>query len=95
MPRDAAIAHDQAIIIGIRPEHLLHSATGNSFDVPVIHVEPTGAQTYLQIGLGGRELIAIVDGAERHSPGERLKLGVETDRIHIFDEQSGLRLNRD
>jgi multiple sugar transport system ATP-binding protein len=95
LPPDAAIAQDQPIVIGIRPEHLLHSATGNSFDVPVIHVEPTGAQTYLQVSLGGRELIAIADGAERHSPGERLKLGVETDRIHIFDEQSGLRLNRD
>ncbi|MER8466561.1 sn-glycerol-3-phosphate ABC transporter ATP-binding protein UgpC [Mesorhizobium sp. M1396] len=79
------------VVLGIRPEHLRLSDQG--IPVTVVVVEPTGSEVQL-IGRtsGGDEIVA--NFRERHSftPGETIQLAAEPGLIHLFNGETGQRL---
>lgn len=83
------IEEGRAVTCGIRPEHIRLDPAG--FDADVLLVEPTGAETVLQLRLGESELTAVVHERVAAQVGDRLKISFG-DLVHCFDEESGMRL---
>src|SRR5262245_17707267 len=78
-------------IYGIRPEHLRLDPDGIRAQVQV--VEPTGSETQVLLRIGGQSLIAAFRDRISAKPGEILPISPDRALIHLFDRQSGQRLN--
>ncbi|MGB8812933.1 MAG: sn-glycerol-3-phosphate ABC transporter ATP-binding protein UgpC [Paracoccaceae bacterium] len=78
------------VIFGIRPEHLTLSDSGIAATVVV--VEPTGSETHVVLRFGSREIVAVF--RERHAfrPGQTVHLAPEPGMAHLFDAESGDRI---
>jgi multiple sugar transport system ATP-binding protein len=76
-------------IYGIRPEHL---AIGDDFKAEVSVVEPTGSETQVFAKVGGHPIVSIFRDRISAQPGESLPLSPNLDAVHLFDAESGKRL---
>jgi multiple sugar transport system ATP-binding protein len=76
-------------IYGIRPEHL---AIGNDFKAEVSVVEPTGSETQVFAKVGGHPIVTVFRDRISAQPGESLPLSPNLDAVHLFDAESGKRL---
>ncbi|MGK6315439.1 ABC transporter ATP-binding protein [Neorhizobium sp. DT-125] len=81
------------VTIGFRPEHLTAHGSGTRLAGPARFVEPTGALTHVTFDLGGRDIVAVVDGERQVLTGEAFEASVAPELVHVFDRQSGARLN--
>jgi multiple sugar transport system ATP-binding protein len=83
----------QAVMLGVRPEHLAISALADDA-VPgeVIVVEPMGAETELLIKAGAEQVTLMTNGRPNVNPGERIGLALDPAAIHLFDQKTGQRL---
>src|SRR5690606_80143 len=100
IPVDAAIparASGPLVKLGIRPEDLtLAPAEGEGLRVVVDLIEELGADGYLYghtIGDEPQEVVVRVDGRSHPAAGETVTLAPVPGRLHLFDSESGLRLN--
>jgi multiple sugar transport system ATP-binding protein len=78
-------------IYGIRPEHFSLASTGVPAEVSVI--EPTGSETQLFAKLGGQKIVGVFRERVAVKPGEMLPLMPDPAAAHLFDAESGKRLN--
>jgi multiple sugar transport system ATP-binding protein len=99
LPIDSSVlakTNAKQVTVGIRPENLVVSP-GQGIDVDVDVVEELGADGYLygqsQIGGAKQDIICRVDGRVHPHAGEKVSLRPEGGVIHLFDVESGLRLN--
>jgi multiple sugar transport system ATP-binding protein len=76
-------------IYGIRPEHL---AIGSAFKAEVSVVEPTGSETQVFAKVGGHPIVTVFRDRLSAQPGETLVLSPNLDAVHLFDAESGKRL---
>ncbi|MCO5731522.1 ABC transporter ATP-binding protein [Rhizobium sp. SSA_523] len=81
------------VTLGFRPEHLTARGSGTRLTGPARFVEPTGALTHVTFDVGGRDIVAVVDGENQVTAGEAFEATVPADLVHVFDRQSGARLN--
>ncbi len=85
------------VTLGVRPEDVTVSASGDGLPVEVDVVEELGADGYLygHADVGGvrTDLVARVDGREHSDSGDRVVFSTQTTHIHLFDTESGERLN--
>jgi len=90
MPSGATAENGQAVVYGVRPEHLEIHPDGVEATVSV--VEPTGSETLAFVRFGEGEMVALF--RERHDfrPGDTLKLKPRLDQVHLFDAGTGKRL---
>ena len=84
------LADGQAIVVGVRPEHLLPGDTGLSGQIAV--VEPTGAETHLFVRVGPKDITAILRERRNLLPGQDIRLQVQPGTAHVFDPASGMRI---
>lgn len=84
------LADGQEIVLGVRPEHLVPGETGLSGQIVV--VEPTGAETYLFVRLGAKEVTAVLRERRDVRPGQDIRLGVTPRAAHVFDRKTGMRI---
>ena len=77
-------------ILGIRPEALTDKMREDltCLDLRVELVESLGSDQFVYGSSGGDSLIARVDPELRVQPGDRVRLGVEQRRLHLFDPVS-------
>ena len=90
---EVAAREGTRVTYGIRPEHLdLAGAGDDGFDVDVIVVEPTGADTLVFSRVGGAQICATFQ--ERHSfqPNQKVRLRPHPGCVHLFDAESGVHL---
>ena len=80
----------QAVVLGMRPEHL-HVADGG-VPAEVVVVEPTGAETEIVAQVGAAQVIFKTHGRDTLAPGQRIALTVEPAMLHVFDKASGARI---
>ena len=78
--------------LGIRPEDL-HVATaadppGLTFDSKVEVVEQLGSEILLDVRVGEGTMVAAVDPAIRAKVAEQLRLAVNPERLHFFDDKT-------
>lgn len=79
-------AEGREFIVGIRPEHFVpasSSAADLSGQVQV--VEPLGSDTLVHFALGDATLTARMPPQMRPRAGERLTIGLDPSKIHLFD----------
>ncbi len=84
------------VVFGIRPEdltdaritHDLDITPENSFEAEVEVVEPMGSEIYLYLAVDEHEMIARVDAESDAEVGDKIKLGVYTKKMHIFDNET-------
>ncbi len=91
------VTDGQATTVGMRPCDLRpagdatpaqHVLSGH-----VVVVEPLGDASLITVDLGGTDAIATIDGVVRLEPGTTLKLAPRLSQIHLFDPNTGHRLN--
>ena len=77
-------------ILGIRPEHFLPTVAGDDavIDLKVEVLEILGADQYLYGKVGSDDLIARVDPQLKVSVDDRVRLGVNMSRLHLFDAET-------
>ena len=86
------------VTIGIRPEDVKVSNSGDGLPVTVDVVEELGADGYLyghtEIDGNRTDIVVRVDGRSHPSAGDRVVITPEPNHIHVFDTESGLRLSK-
>ena len=97
----AANASEQAVTLGIRPEHITYGAPAgqHSFEGTVDVSEMMGSEIHLHINAGGRDVVLRVPTAEladeeRNSMcyGAKVRFAFRSDLIHLFDRETGMNL---
>jgi multiple sugar transport system ATP-binding protein len=84
----------QAVILGIRPEHLsLSSPAPKNLSVILMRIEALGSETYLTVKFAEQFLQVRVDPDRTFTPGEELWLAIAPDKVHLFDTQTELALD--
>jgi multiple sugar transport system ATP-binding protein len=78
------------VLLGIRPEDL--RVGGSDLKVAAELVSPLGSEQYVNARLGDIELVLRVDKDVAVSTGDRLPLGLDPRRLHVFDKQTGASL---
>ena len=78
-------------IYGIRPEHFALSPNGLSAEVLV--VEPMGSETQVTMKLGAAQVIGVFRERVAAAPGETITVAPEVSLVHLFDAETGVRLN--
>jgi multiple sugar transport system ATP-binding protein len=80
--------------LGIRPEHISISTDTNSSGLNAIveSVETTGAATYLCCRIYETLINAVVSDRLELALGQTVNLSFGTERIHLFDAHTGIRL---
>jgi multiple sugar transport system ATP-binding protein len=91
LPTGAVATDGQAVLYGIRPEHCSIVA-GGGLPAEVVVVEPTGADTQLYCRFNEQEVTATIKDRTDCRPGDRIQLGPDLARAHLFDVASGARL---
>ncbi|WP_027057235.1 ABC transporter ATP-binding protein [Mesorhizobium loti] len=87
---DNAAQDRQAVVYGIRPEHLEIHPDGVPAKISV--VEPTGSETLVFLRFGDGEMVALFRERHDFKPGDTLTLKPRLDQIHLFDAETGQRL---
>ena len=101
LPADlGARAAGRAVTLGIRPEHLELAGSGGGNGNGRAHltaevIEQLGADTVIHGHFGGdrRNLTVRLQGTVGFAPGEVLPLRVAPERLHLFDPETGARLD--
>ena len=78
-------------VYGIRPEHL--SLGGSDMQAVVTVSEPTGSETQVFAKLGASKIVGVFRERVAAKPGDSLPLTANLDAVHLFDAESGARLN--
>jgi multiple sugar transport system ATP-binding protein len=90
LPKGLKIEDGRKVTYGVRPEHIDIATDG--FETKVSVVEPTGSETLVFIRHGETDLTALF--RERHviRPGDTIKLKPRAELVHIFDGETGKRI---
>ena len=90
-------ATTNSVTIGVRPEDVVVSKTGEGLAVDVDVIEELGADGYLyghtEVEGLRIDIVARVDGRSHPDAGDKVFILPEPNHIHVFDSASGLRLN--
>jgi multiple sugar transport system ATP-binding protein len=83
------------VVVGFRPEHLeLGDFAGTTASIrgQADVVEYLGNEELLHVTSEGHEVVAIVDSSHRVHPGDIVELKLPTDKVYMFDPESGTSL---
>jgi len=84
----------QAVTLGIRPEDLTVEPPGRGHVRGEIYVvEPMGREQLVEVRIGVRTLQVIAPPSFSGQIGDAVGIGVNADRLHLFDPDSGERLH--
>ncbi|QPC42637.1 sn-glycerol-3-phosphate ABC transporter ATP-binding protein UgpC [Kaustia mangrovi] len=91
-PKDVTGETGQAVVYGMRPEHLDIAADGQGIAAEVVVIEPTGADTLVFCRMAGTDICAMFDERHTFAPGEEIRLEPRLATAHVFDARTGGRL---
>ena len=91
LPLPAAVATTGPVRYGIRPEHLLLSPEG--LEASVRLVEPMGSETQVTMALGDHTLVGVFRERIAARPGETIRVQPDLAAVHLFDAETGNRIN--
>jgi multiple sugar transport system ATP-binding protein len=87
-----ANANGAASIYGIRPEHM-RLAPDAGIRATVQLVEPTGSETQVQVRVGETAIGCAFRERIAARPGDEIRILPETGLVHLFDADTGRRVN--
>ena len=82
------------VIMGIRPEDLyddpafVSAVPDCNTEVTIDLVEMMGAETYLYFQVAGTEFTARVNPRSTSKHGDKVKIGLDANKIHLFDKDT-------
>ncbi len=95
---EGLIAHlpRQPVKLGIRPEavRLSHEPGEGLVETETTNLEPLGSHEIVDVRLGGATLRARAEPGFVRGQGQRLWVGLDAERAHFFDGQTGVALRR-
>ena len=91
LPLPAAVGTTGPVRYGIRPEHLLLSPDG--LEASVRLVEPMGSETQVTMALGDHTLVGVFRELIAARPGETIRVRPDLAAVHLFDAETGNRIN--
>lgn len=97
LPVPYALPDGLAVTLGIRPENLVIDGPGLPLEATVIFDEPSGAYNLVRARVGQHTTLSLmVDGYRPITAGQRLRLGILPEHIHLFDagNQQSLAVQR-
>ena len=93
LPAALAAKAPEAIIVGVRPEHLVRDGAGGpTFRFTVQTVEALGADSLVHGEFGDGTLVARVDGHHTPALDAALAFSVMPGKLYFFDTATGKRL---
>ena len=66
--------------------------SASDFKAEVSVVEPTGSETQVFAKVGGQPIVVVLRDRIAAQPGQTLLLTPNLDAVHLFDAESGKRL---
>jgi ABC-type sugar transport system ATPase subunit len=81
----------ESVVLGLRPEHMRVDPDGE-IDLRVDVVESLGGQKFVYGSADGVDLGAGIDPRLHPREGERLRLSIAGEALHLFDATTGARL---
>lgn len=84
-------AKGRRVTVGIRP-HDVVPAEGGGIRAQVEVLEALGTESFVHCRVGDSPFVARLEGDARPAPATELRLHVQTDRVHLFDPESGVAL---
>ncbi len=87
-------SRDGAVTVGVRPEHL-HIDGGDELKAEVTIVELLGAEAHVICKLDDGTSIVVRQSGDRPvpRPGESVAIAADPDKVHLFDPETGRRLD--
>jgi multiple sugar transport system ATP-binding protein len=79
------------VVYGIRPEHMRLSDDGVRATIQVI--EPTGSETHVIARVGATPIVCAFRERISARPGETIGIAADAALAHLFEQDSGRRLN--
>jgi len=95
VPIDGALAaqlRGKDIIVGIRPEQCMVVQPGNGVSAKVDFVEELGSGRVVHAEIDGQPFAAVIGEEMRVRPGDRISLELPLSQLHVFDRDSGRRI---
>jgi sn-glycerol 3-phosphate transport system ATP-binding protein len=93
LPSELRAAAPEAIVVGVRPEHLEPGAgAGTVFRFKVETVEALGADSLVHAQFGGDSIVARVEGHATPEPGAQLAFTAMPGKLYFFDAATGKRV---
>jgi ABC-type sugar transport system ATPase subunit len=83
-------ADARPVEIGIRPDRVRLGQDGSTAEVRL--VEPAGSEAFVHLRLHGADVVARVPSGERPRVGETVRVALHPRDLHVFDAESGKRL---
>ena len=80
----------RSIQLGIRPEHI--ELTSDGITASVRSIEPTGAETHLQLEAGDDNVVAVLGNRPKLAIGEPVSFSYDAANVLLFDMETGIRL---
>ena len=86
---------EREVVLGVRPEDLQpgSDAAADAWAGTVHIREPNGADVFLTVRVGGHDLVARTDRSASAEPGSSISLKVYPERFHLFDADTGNRID--
>jgi multiple sugar transport system ATP-binding protein len=81
----------QSVVYGVRPEQIRLDPQGLA--VRVVVTEPTGSETQIVARLGGQDVTLVFHQRLDVRPGDDVRIAIDTESIHLFDRETGGRIN--
>ena len=92
LPSNRQLQPGRKVTVGIRPEHIGITATGQgTFDIPVDVVESTGSATFITAATTP-ELTIVETGRSTARGGETIGVTIDPVQLHLFDDATGVRI---
>ncbi|URZ14663.1 ABC transporter ATP-binding protein [Clostridium felsineum] len=82
------------VTVGIRPENMdddaefIEKHKEAVIEAKVEVTELMGAETYIYLSKGNASFTVRVDGASRAKAGDKIKIGIDTSKLHVFDKET-------
>ena len=83
-----------AVVLGVRPDDIeaVPAGTPDSFSAELEVAELLGHRKNLYLKAAGARLLAVVEATFDGAPGSKVNLRFRQDRLHLFDQASGERI---
>jgi len=96
--KDSIKGHEgKKLAAGVRPEHLDMKVDGPSGTLSgnADVVEYLGNEELIHLTVGTLDVVALIGSEHRVKPGDDLQLKISLDKVHLFDPESTLALDKE
>jgi multiple sugar transport system ATP-binding protein len=92
--------HGNGIIMGIRPENIITEKTvvpteKYTFDAEIHTLELLGAEYYATLNIRGIDIVCRIPAHREMLTGQKIPVALNINRIHFFDEKTGVRIENE